>query len=300
MGRRPDHIPTMERRHRIGAIAAIMIVASFLTAAGAAPALAQDAPSPAPSTQPAECWGCHGHPEIVNAVPGKYLPGLYVTPDALAGSVHSEFTCTTCHSALTANMHARKDAAKDSCQGCHERQAEEYLDGYHGDEGLAESEGPRPTCITCHGSHDIHPADTRDFIHRSSEQCARCHTQMGERFFGGNPFGMETHLGRTDVAACADCHGYHKVLPAENADSPVNPANILTTCRQCHTDAPPNFADVEIHVAQGALPDDPRLRWATLYMLLILVGTFGFFGYLTVLGIRHEWRKSAGPSTPAR
>jgi hypothetical protein len=71
----------------------------------------------------------------------------------------------------------------------------------------------------------------------------------------------------------------------------VNEANILTTCRKCHTNAPPSFADVKLHLAQTPIPDDPRLRFVTIYMLTLLIGTFAFFGYLTVLGIRHEWRR---------
>ena len=64
-------------------------------------------------------------------------------------------------------------------------------------------------------------------VHRASEQCARCHEQMGERFLGGNAFGMETHLAGQDVATCADCHGYHTVLPTEDPASPVNELTVV-------------------------------------------------------------------------
>jgi len=244
-------------------------------------------PSPDPMTA-GECIGCHALPDIVIADDGRYRPGIYVTPDSVMGSVHAGFACIDCHSTLKATMHDRRDAARDSCAGCHEPQHEEYEAGYHGTPG----EGPRPTCITCHGSHEVQDASTRDFVHRASEQCARCHEQMNERFMGGNAFGMETHLAGEDVATCADCHGYHTVLPTEDPRSPVNEANILATCRQCHTNAPANFVDVQMHLSEGPIPEDPRLRAITIYMLTLLIGTFGFFGYLTILGIRHEWRRS--------
>ncbi|HET9723564.1 MAG TPA: multiheme c-type cytochrome [Actinomycetota bacterium] len=272
--------------------------ATFLSvvfaAAGAAllapaPASAQSAtPSPDPMTA-AECVGCHAIPDIVVADDGKYRPGLYVRPEDLASSMHAGFACTDCHSSLSATMHARRDAARDSCRMCHEEQYADYEAGYHGTAG----QGLRPTCITCHGAHTVQDANTRSFVHRASEQCDRCHTQMNEAFMGGNPFGMDTHLAGVDVATCADCHGYHTVLPSEDPASPVNQANILTTCRQCHADAPANFVDVQMHVAEGPIPDDPRLRVVTIYMLTLLIGTFGFFGYLTVLGIRFEWRRQA-------
>jgi nitrate/TMAO reductase-like tetraheme cytochrome c subunit len=244
-------------------------------------------PSPDPMTA-GECIGCHALPDIVIADDGRYRPGIYVTPDSVMGSVHAGFACIDCHSTLKATMHDRRDAARDSCADCHEPQHEQYEAGYHGTPG----EGPRPTCITCHGSHEVQDASTRDFVHRASEQCARCHEQMNERFMGGNAFGMETHLAGEDVATCADCHGYHTVLPTEDPRSPVNEANILATCRQCHTNAPANFVDVQMHLSEGPIPEDPRLRAITIYMLTLLIGTFGFFGYLTILGIRHEWRRS--------
>jgi nitrate/TMAO reductase-like tetraheme cytochrome c subunit len=236
-----------------------------------------------------ECVGCHALPDIVIADDGEYRPGIYVRPDDVMASVHAGFACTECHSSLKATMHDRRDAARESCAACHEQQDREYEAGYH----ATSSEGPRPTCITCHGSHRIQDANTREFVHRASEQCARCHEQMNERFMGGNAFGMETHLAGEDVATCADCHGYHTVLPTEDARSPVNEANILTTCRQCHLNAPANFVDVQMHLAEGPIPEDPRLRVVTIYMLTLLIATFGFFGYLTVLGIRHEWRRQA-------
>lgn len=253
-----------------------------------APASAQS-PSPPDPTTAAECVGCHAIPDIVVADEGNYRPGLYVRPEDLTGSVHATFSCIDCHSTLKATMHDRRDAARDSCRTCHEDEYADYEAGSHGGAG----EGLHPTCITCHGSHAVQDAHTREFVHRASEQCDRCHTQMNEAFMGGNPFGMDTHLAGVDVATCADCHGYHTVLPTEDPASPVNEANILTTCRQCHTNAPANFVDVQMHVAEGPIPDDPRLRVVTIYMLTLLIGTFGFFGYLTVLGIRFEWRRQA-------
>ncbi len=268
---------------------AVLATAAWLAAPRAA--RAQETPSPGPVAS-AECVGCHALPDIVIADDGEYRPDLHVTPEDIAGSMHGNFSCIDCHTALTATMHARQDAAQHSCGTCHEQQETDYEAGYHGPFGSSDV-APKPTCITCHGSHGVQDANTRDFAHRASEQCARCHEQMTERFVGGNPFGMDTHLAGVEVATCEDCHGYHTVLPSEDRRSPVNEANILSTCRRCHTNAPPNFVDVQMHVAEGPIPDDPRLRIVTIYMLTLLIGTFGFFGYLTILGIRFEWRRQA-------
>jgi hypothetical protein len=223
------------------------------------------------------------------AATGEDRPGLYVTLEQLHASAHVSFACTTCHSALDATMHAKKDAALASCARCHPKQAELFADGAHAGSPL----GVDITCVTCHGNHSVRPAGTPAFHAAMTERCSSCHNEMGERFFGGNPFGMQTHLGRTDVATCWDCHRAHLVEHVSDPRSPVSRANILSTCRRCHTNAPPNFAGIAVHVASSPLPDDPRLRAATLYMLLILVGTFGFFGYHTALQIRHELRRRA-------
>jgi hypothetical protein len=220
---------------------------------------------------------------------GEDRPELYVDAAIIAGSVHSAFACTNCHSGLTATMHAKRDAARSSCANCHREEAAMFERGMHADNDL----GVRLTCVSCHGNHAILDPSTPAFHTAMTEECSRCHNDMGERFFGGNPFGMQTHLGRPDVATCWDCHRAHLVLHTSDPRSPVNEANILTTCRGCHTNAPANFADIEVHVASTPLPDDPKLRAVTLYMLLMLVGTFGFFGYHTALQIRHELRKRA-------
>jgi hypothetical protein len=142
--------------------------------------------------------------------------------------------------------------------------------------------------MTCHGNHTVLDTSTAAFRTVMTERCRTCHARMNQRFSNGNPLGMETHLGRSDVATCWDCHTAHLVLPLTDPRSPVNPANVLTTCRECHVGAPPNFADIEVHVAANPVPRDPRLRAVTLYMLVILIGTFAFFGWHTVLQIRFE------------
>ncbi len=266
--------------------------ALLFTVAGP-PARAGEPPT-TPSRESSECIVCHAKPEIRTSVGGTPRPELFVPPQDLARSVHAELSCTSCHPPLSSMLHdvpqAEIEQAGSSCDGCHPEQAGANRDGAHGPGAI----GPRPTCVACHGSHGVLPAGSRTFTVRANAQCSRCHTEMGERFFGGNPFGMETHLGREDVAVCVDCHDSHFVLPVSDPRSPVNPNNILATCKKCHVSAPPNFADIQIHVAASPLPTDPRLRLVTLYMILILVGTFGLFGAHTALGIRHEWRKRRG------
>ena len=275
---------------RLAAAATIGAVLVLQTAWMPAAAQPSPGPVPSPSAEGAECVVCHAHPQILSST-GEERPELLVRSEIIGASVHSDLTCVSCHSALTSSMHAKRDVAIDSCAGCHGDQAELLAEGDHGSPDTL----PALTCVSCHGNHAIIDVDTEAFRLRMDRRCSTCHTEMGDRFFGGNPFGMETHLGRSDVATCWDCHRSHRVLPVADPDSPVNPANLLATCRRCHEGAPENFADIKIHVASSPIPDDERLRAVTLYMLMILVGTFAFFGYHTILQIRHELRKPPGP-----
>ncbi len=251
-------------------------------------AIAQETGSPAaPSDLRAgDCVVCHARQEIVETDRGT-REELLVTPESISGGVHAGFSCTECHSPLVNTLHPDVDRAATSCEGCHEEEAQQHTAGAH---GRPSDEGTPPTCVTCHGNHAVVKADGTDFDEQLAERCAECHSEMSDRGFGSNPLGMETHLGRADVATCDDCHEPHRVLPPDDPMSSVHADNKLATCQQCHESAGPNFREIQIHVASGPLPDDFRLRLATLWMLAILIFTFGFFGWLTVLGIRHEWK----------
>ena len=276
---------------------AAAVLATVWLATAPVTALAQTA-SPSPSQPPAgptsgACVVCHALPQVVDAPQGT-RPGLYVTKAEIHDSVHQGMACTDCHSEYTATGHPADDRAASACADCHQDEAKQWSAGAH---GQPSDVGVPPTCVTCHGNHDVQPAD-QAFAEAVAVKCAACHTRIDEHAFGSNPLGMETHLGRIDVATCADCHEAHEVLPPSDPASSVSARNKLATCRQCHTDAPAHFANIEIHVASGALPTDLRLRFATLWMLGILIFTFAFFGWLTVLGIRYEWRHARARTEP--
>ncbi len=247
--------------------------------------------------QTAECVICHATPEILDV---EADPDLYVEPAVITASVHPDLSCQDCHGTLEANLTAHPrmllGRAEASCGNCHRAPARLLEEGAHGSgpSGLVApanaAPSARPTCVSCHGSHDVLSVESSTFAGEAAQRCSDCHVERGESFFDRNYHGKETRLGRFDVAVCSDCHGAHSVLPASDPRSPVNPANVVETCRQCHPAAPENFADIIIHVGGRPLPNDPRLMGATLAMMVILVVTFGFFGAHTALAIRHELR----------
>ena len=247
------------------------------------------------------CRVCHGDPAISTEDPSLYVPVTVVV-----GSVHGRLSCVGCHGPLAAQLHAHPEAelaeVRASCAGCHGAEAADFEESVHGTASqpplflgqLPRSEGrppATPTCVACHGAHDVQAASERSFAAGAAERCSACHGERGESFFDRDYHGKETRLGRRDVAVCSDCHGGHLVLPANDPRSSVHRANVVTTCRGCHENAPENFRDVVIHVGGWPLPSDPKLRAVTLWMTLMLVGTFGFFGIHTALAIRHSWRE---------
>lgn len=291
------------RARRALAVAGVLAAAAVISAAPAARSEDRAVTQPAPSDD--QCRACHSDPGIAET----NGPRFYVTGEVLSSSIHAELTCVDCHVPPAARLHADPQAevaaVRGSCERCHKAEGRDYEESVHGvaadrpplyggplpDPATTGHPSVRPTCISCHGAHDVRTAEDRVFVIDTADRCSICHSERGESFFDRDYHGKESQLGRLDVAVCADCHGGHLVLPETDPRSNVYPANVVATCRTCHEGAPPNFRDVVIHVGGWPLPSDPKLKAATLWMILLLVGTFGFFGMHTVLAIRHSFRE---------
>lgn len=114
------------------------------------------------------------------------------------------------------------------------------------------------TCVGCHGGDPN--AVSMDAVRASAGYvdltdkrvipgvCARCHSDLAMmRQYGLPTDQMSLYLtsrhgdrlvnfGDTNVASCADCHGAHMILPADDPASSVNKLNIPATCAKCHSD----------------------------------------------------------------
>ena len=86
------------------------------------------------------------------------------------------------------------------------------------------------TCVDCH-------TDVKDLAHTTPPKkitCAQCHADSQEAY--SHSYHAKTVAAAGGAAAnCADCHGgAHEILGADDPKSPVNHANIPTTCGRCH------------------------------------------------------------------
>lgn len=185
-------------------------------------------------------------------------------------SVHGEIlragrleaaTCVDCHGGHDIQTpDVPRQRISLTCGRCHGAIFEEYQDSIHGSALLAESNADVPTCIDCHGVHNIQNPTTELFRLRSPELCAKCHadasimdkygisTQVFDSYltdFHGSTvtmFEQQDPNVVTNKAVCYDCHGVHNIKAVDDQGVSSIRANLVTTCRQCHPDASLDFS----------------------------------------------------------
>lgn len=85
-------------------------------------------------------------------------------------------------------------------------------------------------CVDCH-------KDVKSLVHETSPQkinCVQCHA-AAERAYAHSIHAKVVQNGKGPAATCEDCHGgAHAILAGGHPKSPVNHANIPTTCGRCH------------------------------------------------------------------
>ncbi len=184
-------------------------------------------------------------------------PSLHVLPDALQTSVHAELACVQCHKDAQNLPHeARLDLAT-CASSCHEKAVEAYEEGAHG-KALRENDERAPTCVICHGGHDIRKVeDKASRVHRTSRAflCGDCHAnhapRSGDRVdpktlckdYLESTHGAAMKTGGLIAAAiCSDCHGSHAVFPAKDERSRAHRDNIPETCGNCHVGINDDYA----------------------------------------------------------
>lgn len=265
---------------------------------------------------PETCAKCHSDPEFARRH-GMSAKDMYA---AYMRSTHAKQTKAGAHAATCSNCHGSHDIRPPSdpasliaagrlvktCGACHAVEAAKFEASTH---GLAAARGVRsaPTCVECHGEHDIRgPGEAGSRVARAarSEACVECHQSSrvigrGVRAdrvgtFLSSFHGMAGKSGDVKVADCASCHGWHDVQHSSFTSSRTNPANLTQTCGQCHPGAATRWAGgVKIHHGLSDAGGGSDLAgWATLFYRVVIP--------LTVLGmVLHNlldlWRKMRSP-----
>ena len=242
---------------------------------------------------PATCLRCHGNIAVVPGAGGPPVNQPALFHDSIHGKALEKSglkfapNCATCH-----GPHAIRNPKKDSespvyrtkvpgtCGTCHERILADYSDSIHGVQ-LAKGNAKVPVCSDCHTAHAITDAtDARRLA--ILHQCGGCH-ESSLATYRDTYHGQVSALGFSRIATCADCHTAHRIHRAGDPRSSVAPVNRLRTCQKCHVGATANFSRYDPH-ANTHDKGRSRLLWATaLFMKILLVGVFAFFGLHTVL-----------------
>ena len=150
----------------------------------------------------------------------------------------------------------------ETCAKCHDDIYAFYKESVHGNALTEEGNTDVPTCIDCHGVHNIQSPTTVTFRNSTPFLCAKCHTDSSIM----DKYGISTNVLDSYVAdfhgttvklfeeqfpdqptnkpVCTDCHGVHDISKPDNPDTGIAlRENLLVKCQRCHPDATANFPD---------------------------------------------------------
>jgi hypothetical protein len=223
--------------------------------------------------------------------------------DATMDSVHSQALengnqeaalCVDCHGFHDVgdpNEPISKSAR--TCERCHSTIFAEYAESVHGSAMIDEGNPDVPTCIDCHGVHNVSGPSNSEFHLFSPQLCAECHAD--EELM--NKYGISTNVfnsyvsdfhgttvifqqqvegQETNKPVCIDCHGVHNMGKVDEHESMVIRENLLATCQRCHPGATSNFADAWLGHYEPDLERFPAVYLVDLFYRIFIPAVLGF------------------------
>ena len=223
-----------------------------------------------------DCHGSHGIQRMTDSVSGELLP---------EARLRIPQTCARCHSTIY----------------------DKYLTSVHGSALIGQGNPDVPTCIDCHGVHNIEDPMTAAFRLASPQMCARCHTDP-ERM---DKYGLSTQVLRTYVAdfhgttvtlfeklspdaetnkpVCFDCHGVHDIARTDDPQRGLQiRENLLARCQRCHPDATSNFPDAWLSHYIPSAQKTPLVFAVDVFYKLFIPATLG--GMAVLVGLDASWQ----------
>ncbi len=240
------------------------------------------------------CGSCH------DDVAGKYRDSMHSWAKEKAGLIGAP-ACADCHGTHDIMPHTAKtsrvyrDRIPETCGSCHAGVRDKYETGVHA-AALKKGAPSAPVCVDCHQTHAITRTDTDAYRLSVTAECGTCHAKVVDSF-RRTFHGKVTELGFSRVAACADCHGAHNILPASNPASTISTARLVSTCGKCHQGANEQFVKYDPHPNPQNYSRSAVLWWANRFYWVLIPGCFGFFGLHSALWFwraARERRKKGG------
>ena len=198
--------------------------------------------------KPVRCVTCHNDEQFVNF--SKSVHGM------IRGPGKTPLACADCHTEHTIrnlsaeSPEAREQFVLETCAKCHADENARFMASDHGAAVAARVKGA-PTCIDCHGEHNVmSPKEKTAQTNRKNiaAMCLKCHVdnpdvraRMGPSaaFISSYENSVHAHAmqnGNMAAATCIDCHGSHDMRKGNNPASSVARRNIASTCGKCHGD----------------------------------------------------------------
>jgi hypothetical protein len=253
---------------------------------------------------------------------------------ALANGNREAAICLDCHTAHDVRQlndptsHTLLPEARvripQTCARCHSVIYEKYVDSVHGSALVGEGNLDVPTCIDCHGVHNIEDPTTAAFRLTSPQMCGKCHTDsnvVGK--YGLSTDVLDTYVAdfhgttvilfekqhpeeQTNKPVCYDCHGIHDIARSDDPQKGlIVRQNLLIRCQECHPNASDNFPDSWLSHYIPSPEKHPAVYYVNLFYRFFIPGVLGSMGILVAMDfgrrminwsrkIRKE--KSTGPS----
>lgn len=199
----------------------------------------------------ATCVDCH------DAENEKLAESVHGKPPAEGSAIARAPVCADCHGVHNVFRATNRESklypfqVPRTCGACHfghDGVAEEsveallkerYTDDTHGQGLLLSGLVIAPTCVSCHGSHEILPPENeKAHVNRANvaETCGKCHVGVLEQYrksiHGSIRNGGKREHPEWDQspATCIDCHKpHHVVKPGEEFKR-----SVVNTCTGCH------------------------------------------------------------------
>ena len=167
----------------------------------------------------AKCWDCHGSHEIVKVSD----PASPVYPSNLV------YTCGYCHDDPNFQKKHKMTISSPGVM---------YSNSVHG-KSLGSGSKDAPTCLSCHGTHNIknrvHPESTISSFNLP-KTCGQCHEKETEEYTESIHW-FYALKGIREAPVCNDCHNEHSIKHLDVTKSKANGKLLQEqTCMICHQD----------------------------------------------------------------
>jgi nitrate/TMAO reductase-like tetraheme cytochrome c subunit len=283
------------------------------------------------------CADCHTnitdypHPDVKTNSAREFLLSLYetckechedkyeLTQDSVhqrafeAGNINAAI-CSDCHNPHTQRRLTGEASGEltpsarihipETCSQCHSTVYDQYKDSVHGKALTEENNTDVPTCIDCHGVHNIQDPTTVSFRNSTPGLCARCHTDPNIM----DKYGISTKVLDTYVAdfhgttvklfeeqypdqptnkpVCTDCHGIHDIVKASDPEAGLAlRENLLTKCQRCHPGATANFSAAWLSHYEPSPEHYPIVYYVNLFYKFFIPTVLGGMSFFVVTDI---------------